>query len=240
MEIIPAIDLLDGHVVRLHQGDYAKVTRFPIDPVAHARALSGRVVRMHVVDLAAAKSGEPTAEPVLAKMAEAFGPGLQVGGGVRDRARAERLFSMGISRVVLGTAALRDPEMTAALAHAHPGKVILGVDARDGWVAVDGWTTTSKVRAAELAARFSNAPIDALLFTDVARDGTGVGPAVASTGALAAETGRRVIASGGVGSLDDLRALAALDGVLGAIVGRALLDGSFTLDEAIAAARGGA
>ena len=235
MLLIPAIDLLDGHVVRLHQGDYAKVTHYPIDPVDHAASLRGRVERLHVVDLAAAKSGVATADEFLVRMCEAFGEGLQVGGGVRDIARAERLFSLGVSRVVVGTAAVRDPAMVERLAAAHPGRVILGVDAKEGMVAVDGWTTTSTMTAAELAQRFDQSPLDSLLFTDVAKDGTGEGPALERTSALAKATGRPVIASGGVGALEHLRALSATKGVLGAIVGRALLDARFSLEDALAA-----
>jgi phosphoribosylformimino-5-aminoimidazole carboxamide ribotide isomerase len=237
-ELVPAIDLLEGAVVRLHQGDYAKVTRYPLDPLAHAAALRGKVARLHVVDLAGARSGAPTQHDFIKQLCNAFGPGVQVGGGVRDRARAESLLEAGASRVVLGTAAVRDPELVRVLCEAHPGAVILAVDAKDGVVAIDGWTQASGMSAVDVARRFDGLQLDSLLYTDVSRDGTRVGPAVDATIALARESRRPVLASGGVGALDHLRALSHAPGVLGVIVGRALLDGVFSIDGAIAALRG--
>lgn len=239
-ELLPAIDLLDGGVVRLHRGDYAQVTRYPLDPLAHAASLRGKVPRLHLVDLEGARSGTGAQHEFIKSLCNAFGPGVQVGGGVRDRATAEALFAAGVSRVVLGTAAVRDPELVRALAAAHPGGVVLAVDAKDGLVAVDGWTTASTMTALDVARRFAELPLDSLLFTDVSRDGTRVGPAVESTLALARESGRPVIASGGVGTLDHLRALAGQPGVPFVIVGRALLDGVFSVDEGIAALAAGA
>jgi phosphoribosylformimino-5-aminoimidazole carboxamide ribotide isomerase len=139
--------------------------------------------------------------------------------------------------VVLGTAAVRDPELVRALATAHPGTVVVAVDARDGWVATDGWTEVSQTSAVDLARSYAALPIFGVLYTDIARDGTRVGPNVEATARLAKESGVRVLASGGVGALEHLRALAAHEGIAGAIVGRALYDGAFTLEEAIAAAR---
>ena len=233
--LVPAIDLLDGRVVRLHQGDYARVTPFALDPVAYATSLRGKVDRLHVVDLDGARSGRSGQLPAIAELCRAFGPGVQVGGGVRDRAAAEALFAAGASRVVLGTAAVRDPAFVHALAAAHAGRVILAVDAKDGLVAIDGWTEASTFTAVDVARRFDGASIDSLLYTDVARDGTRVGPAVEASIRLASDTGRAVLASGGVGTLEHLRALAGAAGVIGVIVGRALLEGAFTVDEAIAA-----
>src|SRR6187549_1253229 len=132
--MIPALDLLDGAVVRLHQGDYAKVTRYEVDPIAHARALRGRVARLHVVDLEGAKSGKPTQHETIAKMCDAFGVGVQIGGGIRSAAQVDALIERGVSRVVLGTAAVRDPELVRSIVEKHPGKVILAVDAKDGKV----------------------------------------------------------------------------------------------------------
>lgn len=236
-ELVPAIDLLDGAVVRLHQGDYEKVTRYPLDPLAHAASLRGKVARLHVVDLAGARSGSAPEHDYIKELCNAFGPGVQVGGGVRDLARAEALFAAGASRVVLGTAGVRDPELVRALCETFPGRVILAVDAKDGIVAIDGWTQATGLTAVDVARRFEGLALDSLLYTDVSRDGTRVGPAIDATTRLAAESGRPVLASGGVGSLDDLRALADAPGVLGVIVGRALLDGAFGIDDAINALR---
>jgi phosphoribosylformimino-5-aminoimidazole carboxamide ribotide isomerase len=243
MQLVPAIDLLGGAVVRLHQGDYAKVTEYPIDPVAYAAALRGKVARLHVVDLEGARTGTSTQRARIAAICAAFGEGVQVGGGVRDRAAIEALRACGVSRVVMGTKAVRDPAEVRAIAEDFPDCVILAVDARDGKVAIDGWTTASTLSALDVARTFDGAKVDSLLFTDVSRDGTRQGPAVESTAALAIESGRPVLASGGVGALDDLRALArasraARDGILGVVVGRALLDGSFSVDDAIAACAG--
>jgi phosphoribosylformimino-5-aminoimidazole carboxamide ribotide isomerase len=237
MRVIPAIDLLDGKAVRLHQGRYDQVTVYDADPPARARAWRGKVDRLHVVDLAAAKSGGATQTEVVGRIIEAFGDGVQVGGGVRTRADFERWLSLGASRVVLGTAAARDPELVRALANEHPDTVIVAVDAKDGMVATDGWTKTTTVSAIELARRFAGAPIAGVLYTDVARDGTRAGPNVEMTAKLAREAGVSVIASGGIGSLDDLRALCAHPGIDAAIVGRAIYDGVFTLEDAVAAAR---
>lgn len=239
MQLVPALDLLDGGVVRLHQGDFAKVTRYDVDPVAHARALRGKVARLHVVDLEGARSGAPTQHPLIARICEAFGDGVQVGGGIRTEAAFDALVDLGVSRVVLGTAAVRDPELVRRIGGKHPGRAILAVDAKDGLVAIDGWTTASTLTALDVAQRFAELDLDSLLFTDVSRDGTRVGPAVESTAKLARDSGRRVLASGGVGTLEHLRALAAAKDVFGVVVGRALLDRAFELDDAIAACGGG-
>ncbi len=238
MELIPALDLLDGAVVRLHQGDYAKVTRFDLDPIAHARALRGRVKRLHLVDLEGARTGKPVQHALLSRICDAFGEGVQVGGGIRSLETVDALIARGVSRVVLGTAAVRDPALVDAIAEKHPGRVILAVDARDGRVAIEGWTETSDLTALDVARRFAALDLDSLLFTDVARDGTRGGPAVESTAALARDSGRRVIASGGVGSLDHLQALARAHDIFAVVVGRALLDGAFDLDAAITASAG--
>lgn len=237
MELIPALDLLDGTVVRLHQGDYQKVTRYDVDPIAHARALRGRAARLHVVDLEGARSGEPTQHGTIAQMCDAFGDGVQVGGGIRSAEMVDRLLDRGVARVVLGTAAVRDPALVEAIAKKHPGRVILAVDARDGRVAIDGWTVASELTALDVAQRFAGLDFDSLLFTDVARDGTRGGPAVESTATLARKSGRKVIASGGVGSLEHLRELTAARDIFAVVVGRALLDRAFELDAAIESCR---
>ena len=190
-----------------------------------------------MVDLEGARAGRAVQEEIVKAVARAFGGPLQVGGGVRTRAAFEGYLALGADRVVLGTAAVKDPELVRALATDYPGKVVLAVDAKDGMVATDGWEKTSSVTAVDLARSFAGMPLAALLYTDVARDGTRAGPNVEATASLARDSGFAVIASGGIGSLDDLRALARHEGIESAIVGRAMYDGAFTLEEALEAAR---
>ncbi len=236
MIVLPAIDLLGGKAVRLHQGRYDQVTVFDEDPPARARGWSGKAARLHVVDLEGARAGRAVQEDLVRAIARAFRGPLEVGGGVRTRAAFEGYLALGADRVVLGTAAVKDPELVRALARDYPGKVVLAVDAKDGMVATDGWERTSSISAIDLARSFAGSSLAALLYTDVARAGTRIGPNVEATARLASESGFAVIASGGIGSLDDLRALKVHAGIESAIVGRALYDGAFTLDEAIDAA----
>jgi phosphoribosylformimino-5-aminoimidazole carboxamide ribotide isomerase len=233
--VVPAIDLLGGKAVRLMQGRYDAVTVFDDDPAARARGWRGAVPWLHVVDLEGARSGAPVQRDVVRAIVEAFGPGVQVGGGVRTRASFEAYQALGASRMVLGSAAVKDEALVRALAIAYPGQVVLAVDARDGMVAVDGWTQATRVAALDLVRAFDGVPLGGVLYTDVARDGTRTGPNVEATAQIAAATAAPVIASGGVGSLEHLRALAAR-GIAACIVGRALYDGAFTLDEAVLAA----
>jgi len=236
MLIVPAIDLLGGKVVRLHRGDYDAVTVYDEDPAARARRFrADGAARLHVVDLDGARAGRCVQSAMIRTIVESFGAGVQVGGGVRSREAFESYVACGAERVVLGTAALRDTEMVRALCKDFPGRVIVAVDAKNGMVATDGWTAVSATRAVDLARAFADVPVGAILYTDVARDGTRSGPDVARTAELARETGMSVIASGGIGSLDDLRALARCPGVDAAIVGRALYDGVFSLPEAMRA-----
>ena len=237
MQIIPAIDLLGGNCVRLHKGNYDEVTVYDYDPPARARVWGGKALRLHVVDLEGAKAGRATQAGLVRSIVAAFGAGVQVGGGVRSRDAFDSYRALGVERVVLGSAALSDPQLVRDLALAHPGVVVIAVDAKDGMVATDGWTVVSATRAIDLVRSLEGLPLGGILYTDIARDGTGVGPNVEMTAALAAATAIPVIASGGVGSLDHVRTLAAR-GIGAAIVGRALYDGSFTLDEAVAAAAG--
>jgi len=239
MLIVPAIDLLGGQAVRLHQGNYDQVTVFDASPPSRARTWTGKVPRLHVVDLEGAKAGHAVQRDAVRAIVAAFGPGVQIGGGVRTREAFDSYLELGVSRVVLGTAAVRDPELVRTLARAHPGTVIVAVDARDGMIATEGWTQTSQVSAIDVAREFSKEPIAGILYTDIARDGTRAGPNVEMTAKLAREAGAKVIASGGVGTLDHIRDLARHPEIEAAIVGRALYDGSVTLEDAIAAATPG-
>ncbi|MDP8998965.1 MAG: 1-(5-phosphoribosyl)-5-[(5-phosphoribosylamino)methylideneamino] imidazole-4-carboxamide isomerase [Myxococcota bacterium] len=236
MIVVPAIDVLGGNVVRLLEGRYDAVTIFDSDPPARARAWRGRVPWLHVVDLEGARAGEPVQRSIVRAIVDAFGPGVQVGGGIRTRASFESYRTLGASRFVLGSAAIRDAVLVRALANDYPGEVILAVDARDGLVTVDGWTQATRVRAIDLVRSFADAPLGGILYTDVARDGTRAGPNVEATAEIAASTVVPIIASGGVGSLDDLRRLSTR-GIAACIVGRALYERAFTVEEAIEAAK---
>jgi len=237
MDILPAIDLLDGKAVRLHQGRYDQVTVYADDPAALAASLRGKVPVLHVVDLEGARQGRAAQQDLVRAVVAAFGDGVQVGGGVRSLEAAEGYFALGVGRVVLGTAAIRTPELVREAALRWPHRVVVALDAKDGKVAVEGWEEVSSARALDVARSFEGLPIAAFLYTDVARDGTQVGPNLVATGELAGATTIPVLASGGVGSLSHLSALARLRNVAGVIVGRALYEKAFTLDEAIAAAR---
>lgn len=236
MRVIPAIDLLGGRAVRLREGRRDDVTVYR----EHPEELVGELVaagasRIHVVDLDGAFDGARPHAGVIARVCAASPVPVQVGGGIRDAASARAALDAGAAAVVLGTAAVKAPAVVRALCEELPGRVIVAVDARDGVVAVEGWVEASDVTAVELGQRAAAWGAAALLYTDVARDGTGRGPNVAATSALAAAVSIDVIASGGVASLDHLRALAAA-GVPAVVVGRALYDRRFTLEEAIAAA----
>ena len=239
MEIIPALDLLDGKAVRLRQGRYDQVKVYDDQPNVVAAEWSGRVRRVHVVDLDGAKQGRPVQKVLVRSVVASFGAGVQVGGGVRSMAAVDQYFDLGVERVVLGTAAIRDPELVQAAAAAYPGRIIVAVDARDGNVATDGWLDQSEKRAIDLVREIAGLGLAAVLYTDIDRDGTEVGPNVDATATLASEGGVPVIASGGVGKLEHLTALAQSGPkVVGAIVGRALHEQRFTLEEAVTAASG--
>jgi phosphoribosylformimino-5-aminoimidazole carboxamide ribotide isomerase len=236
MQLWPAIDLYRGQAVRLHQGDYDKVTAYHDDPIAHAASWRGVAKHLHVVDLEGARAGKPVQRDLVRGIVKAFGSGVEVGGGVRDRATIEAYLELGADRIVLGTAAIRDPEMVRAAAIAHPRRLVLALDAKDGLVATDGWLTVSTRRATDMVRELADLPLAAILYTDIARDGTRVGPNVEATARLADECGLPVLASGGVATLDDLRRLSGYPGITGAIVGRALYEGVFTLADAVAVA----
>jgi phosphoribosylformimino-5-aminoimidazole carboxamide ribotide isomerase len=238
MDVIPAIDLLDGHCVRLHQGDYGQVTRFGDDPVAQALEWQRQGARrLHLVDLDGAKRGEPVNDAIVRAITAALRIPVQLGGGVRSRERAEELLACGLDRVILGTAALERPELVRELAVRHPGRIVVGIDARDGRVATRGWLQASDVEATDLAASLLDSGIAAIISTDIATDGTLAGPNLEALRRMALASPVPLIASGGVGDLADLLTLLALEplGVEAVIVGRALYDGSLDLGEALQA-----
>jgi phosphoribosylformimino-5-aminoimidazole carboxamide ribotide isomerase len=243
VDLFPAIDLRGGRCVRLYQGDYGRETVYGDDPVAQAEAFAAAGAPwIHVVDLDAARTGEAANRAVVAAVAAAVDVPVQAGGGVRDDAAADALLAAGVRRVVVGTAALADPAWVRRLAARHPGRVAVGLDARGRDVAVHGWTEGSGRDLVDVARGFDDAGVAALVVTEIGRDGTLAGPDLGQLGDVLAATGLDVVASGGVGTLADLRALAALDvggrRLAGAIVGRALYEGAFALPEAVAATAG--
>lgn len=237
MHILPAIDLLDGKAVRLRQGRYEDPTVYADDPSEVARRFRAHTDRLHVVDLEGARAGAPVQHGTIrAILAASAGGIVQVGGGVRSREALEAYLALGARRVVLGTAAVKDPELVRSLAALHPGVVVVAVDAKDGFVATEGWTETSRVTAADVALGLAGSPIAAVLYTDVARDGMGAGPNIEATAALAATSPFPVIASGGVSTRAQIEALAKIPNVEAAVVGRALYDGTLDLADAVSAA----
>ena len=240
MKLYPAIDLLGGKAVRLEEGRRDRATVFHDDPPALVGELAaGGADRLHVVDLDGAFAGSPQQHELVKQIVAASPLPVEVGGGIRDRAAIEAVLALGAAYVVLGTAAVRSPALVEETCRAHPGKVIVAVDARDGVVAVDGWTASGGVTAIELGSRAASWGAAALLYTDVSRDGLHVGPNVDVTAQLARAVSCEVIASGGVGSLDDLRRLRDA-GIAAVVVGRALYDRRFTVAEAAQVAHGGA
>ena len=239
--VFPAIDLKGGQVVRLAEGDMARATVYGDDPADQARRFAeAGADHLHVVDLDGAFAGRAVNAGAVEAIIRAFPGKVQVGGGIRDRAAVDRWLGLGVDRVVIGSAALDDPAFVREAARDLPGRIVVGVDARDGMVATHGWADVSDVAVAELARRFADAGVAALLFTDVGRDGLLKGCNVDATVALARETAIPVIASGGVAGIDDIVQLAAQTGagIEGVITGRALYDGRLDLAEALAVARG--
>lgn len=233
MLIIPAIDLKDGACVRLRQGRMDEATVFGNDPLAMAtRWVEEGARRLHLVDLNGAFAGEPVNAAAVRAITGAF-PELpvQIGGGIRSRDTAARYLDMGVRWVIIGTQAVKDPDFVAALCAEFPGHVIVGIDARDGMVATEGWAEVSAVRAVDLAQRFREAGVSAIVYTDIARDGMLSGVNLEATRELAEQGGIPVIASGGVATLADVQALAAIEktGICGAITGRAIYEGTLDL-----------
>jgi phosphoribosylformimino-5-aminoimidazole carboxamide ribotide isomerase len=239
-DLYPAIDLRGGRCVRLYQGDYGRETVYGDDPVGQARAFAGAGARwIHVVDLDAARTGDPRNRAAVAAVAAAVDVPVQAGGGVRDDAAADALLDGGVRRVVVGTAALDDPDWVQRLAARHPGRVAVGLDARGRDVAVRGWVEGSGHDLVDVARRFDGTGVAALVVTEIGRDGTLAGPALDQLADVLAATTVDVVASGGVGSLDDVRALAGLEvggrRLAGVIVGRALYEGAIDLPDAVKA-----
>lgn len=241
MDLYPAIDLRGGRCVRLTQGDFARETAYGDDPVAQARTFADAGAPwIHVVDLDGARSGDGANRPVIATVAAAVTTPVQTGGGVRSDDDVDELLAAGVARVVVGTAALEDPAWARSLAARHPGRVVLGLDVRGDEVAVRGWTEGSGRRLLDVALEMDDAGFSAYVVTQINVDGVGTGPDLATYEALLAEVETEVVASGGVGEAEHLRALAglAVGGrvLAGVVVGRALYDGSLTIDDALAAA----
>lgn len=233
--LIPAIDLRGGRCVRLRQGRLEDETVFSEDPVATARGWQAQgAPRLHVVDLDGAFGGRPAQTDIIRAIVATLGIPVQVGGGLRDAGSVQRVLDAGARWAVVGTRAALDPAFLGEICVAFPGQIIVSVDASDGRVAVDGWTRVLELEATNLARDAAAAGAAAVLYTDIARDGTERGPNIWSTEAVARAAGIPVLASGGVGSLDDIRQLATIPGVEGAIVGRALYSGAVDLRRALA------
>lgn len=243
MIFYPAIDLKNGQCVRLLRGEMDSATVFNDDPASQARAFEAAgCAWLHVVDLNGAFEGQPVNAGAVEAILDAVGMKVQLGGGIRDMKTVEGWLNRGLSRVILGTAAVRDPALVREACKAFPGRVAVGIDARDGRVAVEGWARVSDITALDLAKRLEDAGAAVLIYTDIARDGAMEGPNIEATMALAGAVSTPVIASGGVSSMEDLAALkAAGEGVIdGAISGRALYDGRIDPAAAVALLAGGA
>lgn len=240
MILFPAIDLKNGQCVRLEQGDMARATVFNLDPAAQAKSFAAQGFEyLHVVDLDGAFAGKPMNAGAVETMLKAVAVPLQLGGGIRDLATVEAWLAKGVARVIIGTAAVRDPELVKNAARKFPGRVAVGLDARDGKVAVEGWAETSQVTALEIAQRFEDAGVAAIIFTDIARDGLLKGLNLDATIALADRISIPVVASGGLASIEDIRAMLTprAKQLAGAIAGRALYDGRLDAAAALALIR---
>jgi phosphoribosylformimino-5-aminoimidazole carboxamide ribotide isomerase len=239
--LFPAIDLKSGECVRLLRGDMTQATVFNKDPAAQARAFAEQGFEyLHVVDLDGAFAGEPVNADAVRRILSAVSIKMQLGGGVRDMKTVRGWLESGVTRVIIGTAAVRDPDFVREAARLYPGRIAVGIDAREGRVAVEGWARTSNISALDLGRRFEDAGVAAIIYTDISRDGALTGLNIASTIALAEALAIPVIASGGLASIEDVRRLTEPDCVrlAGAIAGRALYDGRLDPREALALLRG--
>ncbi|MEE3717807.1 1-(5-phosphoribosyl)-5-[(5-phosphoribosylamino)methylideneamino]imidazole-4-carboxamide isomerase [Tumidithrix elongata RA019] len=242
MDVIPAIDILDGRCVRLYQGDYARSEVFGEDPVEMAQNWYSKGAKyLHVVDLNGAKEGEPKNLKVIEAIARSIPIHVQVGGGLRDRNQIMAVLGAGVSRVILGTIAVEQPQLVADICAEFPGQILVGIDAREGRVATRGWLTTSEVIAADLAKRMTDVGVAGIIYTDIHRDGTMQGPNLDALKHLAESVNVPVIASGGISSIADLLSLLSLEplGVSAAIVGKAIYTGDIRLEEALKAVSNG-
>ncbi len=240
MILFPAIDLKDGECVRLMRGDMAQATVFNADPAAQARAFVEQGFEyLHVVDLDGAFAGAPVNAEAVRRILAGLTVKMQLGGGVRDMKTVRGWLDSGVTRVIIGTAAVSDPDFVREAARLYPGRIAVGIDARDGRVAVEGWAKTSNISALDLGRRYEDAGVDAIIYTDILRDGALAGLNVASTIALADALSIPVIASGGLASIEDIKRLTEPDcaRLAGAIAGRALYDGRLNPREALALLR---
>lgn len=234
--IYPAIDMRGGKCVRLLQGDYEKETVYGDSPFEMAKKFAGEGAEwIHMVDLDGAKDGKRVNDEFVIKAAQELGVKVQIGGGIRTEYDINHYLENGVARVIIGSIAVSNPEFAEEMVKKYGSRIAIGLDAKNGLVATHGWLTTSEVTAVELGKRFAEAGAETFIFTDIATDGTLAGPNVEATRQLAIETGKSVIASGGVSSLDDLKALKELrsDGVSGAIVGKAIYEGRFSVKSAL-------
>lgn len=233
MFVYPAIDLLNGRCVRLRQGDYSRETVFSDDPAAVARQwVALGADRLHIVDLDGAKAGQPVNGTVIRQIVESSGVPCQLGGGIRTDADLTTVFDWGVRWAVLGTRALQDPGWVRTVSHRHPGRIVLGIDAKDGFVATDGWLNVSRVQAVELAGQVSGSPLAAVVYTDIATDGMMSGPNFDALAEMQAAVDVPVIASGGVCTLEHVTRLAGA-GTYGCIIGRALYEGALDLSSVL-------
>lgn len=233
MQIWPAIDLRGGKCVRLQQGDYARETVFSDDPVAMAQSFAADGAKhLHLVDLDGARDGKPTNHEIVRKIVAAVDMECELGGGVRDEPTIKALLDTGLGRVVLGTAALKNADWFREMCQKYPHKLVLGIDARSGMVATDGWLETSNTPATELADQFRDVPLAAIVYTDIATDGMLQGPNVEAMAEMQHHVDMPVVASGGVTTIDDVRRLDEA-GLAAAIIGRAIYEGTLKLTKAL-------
>lgn len=240
MNIYPAIDLRGGNCVRMVKGDFSRETIYSRDPGAMARewAAAG-ASSIHVVDLDGALAGESRNLTAIRAIMEQGGIPIEVGGGIRNMSHIERLLTAGVHQVILGSAAVKDPQLVKNACRAYPGRIVVGIDAKNGDVAVEGWEASGHIQAEELARKMADAGVERIIFTDIARDGMLSGVNVEATVAVAKASGLKVTASGGVASLEDLKILKKreTDGVEGCIIGKALYTGAIDLRQAVAIAK---
>ncbi len=240
MEIYPAIDIKDGRCVRLRQGEMDQVTVYnenPADQAAEWEAQGSGWI--HVVDLDGAVQGEQVNGKAVEAIVKRVKARVQIGGGIRDMQRIDAYLGMGVERVILGTAALENPQLVREACAKYPGRIAVGIDARGGLVAIRGWAETSATRAVDLAKVLGDAGVSAIIYTDISRDGMLSGPNIPATAEMAGASPIPVIASGGISTLDDLRALAKHPGIVGSIVGKALYNGNIALADALAIGENG-